>query len=204
MADRPSPRPAHTRHPGPDDHTIVGDQWLPCMRDPDEETEDYPGLIVHDGRVTGSITLERSRLPVWAFSGCWDTAEEGWGREAAAAAGIDHDGLYGWTRGRWYQFLHNLLEHRGDLARLLCVLADAQRQQDSRFDDQLDRHYREHHGDRTDDCDHAHRDYGWWEYADLRGRVVDVLRRCLESLDPGSVVYPAAHEPDLDQEHFDA
>ena len=149
------------------------DQYLPGMRDPDEETEDYPGLIVHDGRVTGSITLGRSRLPVWAFGGDWSYAEQGW---------TEH---YGWDRSRWDAFLGNLLEQRGDFARLLCVLADVERQEGERTQAVEDDHFATAHPDEKvcDGCMPPAADMGWWQHDDLRGRVVDALTRCMTALE---------------------
>jgi hypothetical protein len=47
-------------------------------REPSEESVDlYPGLVVHDGRVSGSITTGRSRLPLWAFM--FVAIRDGWG-----------------------------------------------------------------------------------------------------------------------------
>ena len=122
-------------------------------RDPDEETEDYPGLVVHDGRVTGSITTGHSRLPLWAFAGIvarhgWSEAQGGWDPEQ-----------YGWTAEKHDEFVYNLLEARGEFGRLLCVLADVQRQETER--------------------DTESRSDAWWETPDLAERVRVQLERCL-------------------------
>lgn len=89
------------------------------LRDPDEETADlYPGMVVCDGRVTGSITLGRSRLPAWAIV---STAMlHGWAEVAE-----DFEPML--TGQEFGTFLYNLLENRGDFGRLLLALAEAER-----------------------------------------------------------------------------
>lgn len=97
-------------------------------REPAEESVDlYPGLVVHDGRVSGSITAGPTRLPLWAFAG-WDWSD--------VLAGWDYiETEYGWTKQRHAGFLYDLLNVRGEFARLLLVLADAERRQMDREDD---------------------------------------------------------------------
>lgn len=112
------------------------------------ETEDYPGLVVCDGRVTGSITDGHSRLPLWAYmytlaqSG-WDDVADDWPPHE-----LDADKL-----GR---FLHNLLDHRGEFARLICVMADVERRSN------------------------WHRP--WWKTKTQRTRMIKQLERCLDVL----------------------
>lgn len=121
-------------------------------RDPYEESYDlYPGLVVHDSRVTGSITAGRSRLPLWAFAGA--ASIHGWG-EAEEYRPEDH----GWTAQQHAEFIHNLLETRGEFGRLLLVLANAER--------------------------HVYQgpQRPWWEDEELRRSVIDQLRRCLTAL----------------------
>lgn len=124
-------------------------------RTPDEESDDlYPGLVVHDGRQAGSITVGCSRLPLWAFIGVavtqgWDEVEAGW-------SPTEH---YGFTADDLANFLHNLLEQRGEIGRLLLVLANAERRE---------------------------RSVPWWERKNLRQPVIDQLRRCLAALDPSA------------------
>ena len=89
----------------------------------DKVTEDYPGFVVHDGRVSGSITLGHSRLPIWCFvqdlvDGGYDTASENY-PSLPSHASSDEIG----------SFLHDLLEHRREFARLICVLADVERRE---------------------------------------------------------------------------
>jgi hypothetical protein len=122
-------------------------------RDPAVETEDYPNLTVHDGRVTGSINVGHSRLPLWAIV---PTAlESGW---ADVQAGWPHVTTeYGFTSRDLSAFLYYLLEQRGEFGRLLCILADVERQE-------------------------RERDEVWWEHPDSVERVAAQLRTCLAAL----------------------
>ena len=125
-------------------------------RDPDEESVDlYPGLVVCDNRVTGSITVGRSRLPLWAFA-----------RSAIANGWDEADDSYdlteqGYTARDLAGFVGHLVEMRGEWARLLLVLADAER------------------------CDYrgSYRRPAWWQTKRHRKRVGDQLRRCLATLE---------------------
>jgi hypothetical protein len=127
-------------------------------REPSEETTGlYPGLVVCDGRVTGSITLGRTRLPLWAILPLaihygWDSAAV----EYDAAPGADRDVT--WDSGQAAQFVSDLLEMRGEFGRLLLVLADAERR---------------------DSGGHE----AWWETKRHRRRVAEQLRRCLDVLE---------------------
>lgn len=130
-------------------------------REPSEESIDlYPGLVVCDNRVSGSITVGQSRLPLWAFVGWlprggWDEVVDSWDY-------IEGPG-YEWTADKLALFLTDLLEMRGEFARLLLVLADAER------------------------CE---RDWGgpmtkrgsWWQTKRHRKRIRAQLRRCLDAL----------------------
>lgn len=98
------------------------DRW------PGEESIDlYPGLVVSDGqhrRVSGSITVGRTRLPLWAFLP--QTVREGW----TEAGDYYHEGdeqVFG--REAAVEFVAALLELRGEFGRLLLVLADAERRE---------------------------------------------------------------------------
>lgn len=82
----------------------------------DKHLEHYPGLVVMDGRVTGSITLGHSRLPLWCLPAHFDI---GW-----------HTGdpnSHGTTDSDLTDFAHNLFEMREDWARLVLILADEHR-----------------------------------------------------------------------------
>lgn len=145
-------------------------------RSPDEESVDlYPGLVVHDGRVSGSITTGRSRLPLWAFASVavthgWDEVERGW-----------EPSRYDWTVETHARFLHHLLEARGEFARLLLVLADADRRDVERTDAAL-----APHGPIVNvtpgDPDAVQTPPPWWADPELSAPVVDQLRRCLATL----------------------
>lgn len=128
---------------------------MSVWRDPAEESVGlYPGLVVHDGRVSGSITVSRSRLPLWAFVG-W-LPELGWSEVVKSWDYIEKD--YHWTAEKMSEFLHSLLEQRGEFGRLLLVLADAERRESG-------------HG------------RVWWEKKTDRKRIAAQLRRCLAALE---------------------
>ncbi len=89
----------------------------------DKITEDYPGFVIHDGRVTGSITLGHSRLPLWCLINTMIDA-------GYSAAAEDYPTLSEYaTAAEIGSFLYDLLEHRREFARLLCVLADVERRE---------------------------------------------------------------------------
>lgn len=129
-------------------------------RSPPAETVDlYPGLTVMDNRVSGSITTGQSRLPLWCFA--FTALTEGW-------ASVERNwspSQYGWTAERFGTFLANLLEPRGEFARLLCVLADVERRDKSEMVMNLP------HG------------FAWWERRTQRDRVLAQLRRCVKALE---------------------
>lgn len=135
-------------------------------RDPDEESTDlYPDLVVHDGRVSGSITVGQSRLPVWAFIGSvirsgWEEAERGW----------DYiESEYGMTAEKMAKFIYCLMEQRGEMGRLLLVVADAER------------------------CEQQRGDFRpWWRTKRHNKRVADQLRRCLAALEAEASEPPLA------------
>jgi len=88
--------------------------------DKDKVTEDYPGFVVHDGRVTGSITIGHSRLPLWCLINIMIDA-------GYSAAAEDYPTLSTYaTAAEIGSFLYDLLENRREFARLLCVLADVE------------------------------------------------------------------------------
>ena len=133
---------------------------MSIWRDPDEETIDlYPGFVVHDGRVSGSITLGRSRLPIWCLLA--DMVHTGW-PSVVASYGDTH----GVTPSDMTGLLCNLLDHRGEFARLLLILADVERDNDER----------EHESRRAADR------VPWWEWEPSRRRVVEQLHRCLAAI----------------------
>ncbi len=130
-------------------------------RTPSEESTDlYPGLVVSDGRVSGSITAGRSRLPLWALVA--DMVHTGW---PAVESDFSPSSRYDWGPKEMSAFLYNLLEARGEFGRLLLVLADVKRLDDAA-------------------AEHDGFDIVWWANDVTRDRVIDQLRRCLDVLDP--------------------
>lgn len=125
-------------------------------RDPPAETHDYPGLCVSDNRVSGSITVGCSRLPLWAFTaeaitGTWEHVVHNY----PGARDLGAEGLA--------TFLGCLLEQRGEFARLLVILADAELRS----------------------VDNLWRNTLWWDRPRQRKRVAAQLRRCLDVLGEG-------------------
>lgn len=141
---------------------------------PAEETEGYPGFVVHDGRVTGSITAGATRLPLWAFIP--QVVLHGW---EAGASDYDPDTPATVAAG----FLYDLLEARGEFGRLLLTIADVQRIEGVREEAEGEQHWRDHHepGETVCDCGGPFPP-PWWEQDDLRDRVAEQLRRCLDVL----------------------
>ncbi len=89
---------------------------------PEESVNIYPGLVVQDNRVSGSITVRQTRLPLWTLIGTavredWEAVQEGWNV-------ADYD----FTAEELADFLYHLLESRGEFGRLLLALANAHRQ----------------------------------------------------------------------------
>lgn len=116
-----------------------------------ESTDLYPGLVVHDDRHCGSITIGPSRLPLNAIvpdaiDSDWAFIERNW-----------LDGAYDWDQKQMTAFLYDLLEVRGEFARLLLVLANVER------NEPVNR--------------------AWWEIERRRNRVVAQLRACLAVLE---------------------
>lgn len=159
-----------------DGHTDDSSTTELVWRTPAAETENYPGLVVNDGRVTGSITAGRSRLPLWAFispvvHAGWDVAADGWDADQHT----DPD-----TIGR---FLYDLLEHRGEFARLLTTLADIERLANEREDAAVEAHFGTHHPtERVCECG-INVPRAWWQHHDLRARVSAQLATCLAAVE---------------------
>jgi hypothetical protein len=129
----------------------VGYPW----RVPDEETTGlYPGLVVHDGRQSGSITAGPSRLPLWALTG---DLPNGW---ESVEANYEPSRYY-WGEDEMFGLIHDVLQLRGDFARLLLILANGER------------------CDREQDMDGP----PWWRTPFHRDRVRDALRQALAALD---------------------
>lgn len=135
-------------------------QGIPYLREPGEESADlYPGLVVCDDRVTGSITAGRTRLPLW----CLINELVGGGFPAIEVS--RNLGGTGLTADVLGDFLYYLLEQRGDFGRLLLVLADVERQAMEREK-------------ASQDPDSL----TWWQDKGMRQRVIDALERCLNDL----------------------
>lgn len=156
-------------------------------REPAEETIDiYPGLVVHDDRVAGAVTIGPSRVPLGVMireSFGWETPFVEW--EVVEA-------YYGFDRERFADFLAHLLAAPGELGRLLLALAEARRRWEREYErpylNEQQRRARER-GEPADigfRIDPSEYPAPWWEHEELRAPVVDQLRRCLEALDPAS------------------
>lgn len=134
---------------------------LSAYRRPAEESIDlYPGLVVWDARQSGSITIGRSRLPVWAViadlvHGGWPAVLKGWDY-------IEDD--YDFDTDDMTAFLAYLLEARGEFGRLLLTLANAERV--------------EGEAEQAMTLPAA-----WWKDPDLSKPVADQLKRCLAVLE---------------------
>jgi hypothetical protein len=127
---------------------------------PDKITEDYQGFIVHDGRVAGSITVGPTRLPLWApistmIDAGFSIAAQSWPSlsEQSSPKAIG-------------QFAQDLLWQRKEFGRLLCVLADVERQ---------DREARSGGGQRSLQP--------WYAHAENVERVRASLQSCLQHLE---------------------
>lgn len=121
------------------------------------ETEDYPGLFVHDGIVSGSIR-PGGRLPLWCFMGL--AVSDGWDREVANSYDPEQ---YGWDREAAAHFISNLLELRGEFGRLICILADEERRE-SEASARMDMR-------------------GWYQKEKSRKRVLSALRSCIQAIE---------------------
>lgn len=150
-------------------------------RDPDEESVDlYPGLVVHDGRHSGSITYGRSRLAVEciihaALCQGWGVVEEGWTPSA-----------YGWDAARTAGFLCDLLEARGEFGRLLLVLANAERLEGEREELVMTEHTQATGKTIIDvspwDPNALQLPTPWWDDPELSQPVLAQLERCVTAL----------------------
>jgi hypothetical protein len=154
-------------------------QTQTVWREPREESVGlYPGLVVHDGRVSGSITVSSSRLPVWAFIGTaivngWDAVEKSY----------EPTSNYGFEAGDLAEFLYNLLEARGEFGRLLLVLANAERLERIREDESIEEQAPGESVVQIDigDGSGVTLPPPWWD-SELATPVIDQLHKCLECL----------------------
>lgn len=139
-------------------HTGSDVKYEGVWREPDEQSNLYPGLMVHDGVQTGSICLRDTRMPLWSFVA--DVVHSGY-EKGAGDYGV---GPSKWDTEKMSLFLYCLLEMRGEFGRLLLVLADAERSEQARG---------------------LRGDVPWWRTKKHKKRVADQLRRCLEALETG-------------------
>lgn len=151
-------------------------------REPREETVDlYPNLVVHDGRQAGSVTVGRSRLPLWCFIA--EAVRSGWDEVEASYEPTKH---YGFTEDDLIDFLHDLLEARGEFGRLLLALANAERLEGEREDAVFDAHTAKTGETVINvspwDPNALQLPGPWWADPVLKRPVVDQLRRCLDAL----------------------
>jgi len=81
---------------------------------------------VDDDRVSGSITVGCSRLPLWAFVGTIVT--DGWETVVSEEDGWPYleDG-YSWTRQKMSDFLYYAMQSRGEFGRLTLLMAEMNR-----------------------------------------------------------------------------
>lgn len=131
---------------------------MSVWREPSEEsTRIYPGLVVCDGRQSGSITIGRTRLPIWCVTGALLSGVRDWDDVVT-----DYDPPC--TRDELNEFVDCLLDVRGEFARLLLELAAAERADRRR----------------------GMRSPPWWETKRRRKRVAAQLRRCLALVEVSS------------------
>lgn len=136
--------------------------YVDVHRQPGEESIGlYPGLVVSDGehsRVTGSITIGPTRLPMWAVIS--EVIRRGWSSAVEDYYPDEHTPVYhDFDAEAASMFFYCLLEHRGEFGRLVLLLADVER--------------RERFGGRMP----------WYETKRQRKRLGDQLRRCLAILE---------------------
>lgn len=113
----------------------------------------YPGLVLNDKVLSGSITAGHSRLPLWAMTFAV--------RDIQQILEDNFNNLHGWDAEQFSGFIHELLEMRGEFGRLLLVLANAERLE----------------GVREGRGDH---DTPWWAHEPSRKRIAAQLRKCLD------------------------
>jgi hypothetical protein len=92
-------------------------------RTPGEFDKLYPGLSINDNRVSGSIVVGRTRLPVWAF--IFEVIRDGYD-SAIKDYSADE---YGLSAEDCAAFIANLMQCRGEFGRLLLILADVERRE---------------------------------------------------------------------------
>lgn len=141
----------------------------------------YPPFACDDGMRAGGVNIGSTRQLVHDLTGAilmggWDEAVDSYGEQACSSDD------YG-------QFLHDLLDMRGEFGRLLLHLAAAVRLARERDDAKIDAHWAEAHPNAAM-CDCMAVDHlAWHEDPDVYRPVVEQLRRCLAVLghDTGSL-----------------
>src|SRR5690606_31420308 len=123
---------------------------------------------------SGSLTIKHSHLPVWAF--VWTANTKG-GEEADSGWGLS---TYGYTGDELGRCVYHQFGIRGEVARRIAVLADVARREDDRNGDGRPYDY-----------------VPWPPGPELRGRVVDQLRRCLSALESTEEVAVNVAQADL-------
>lgn len=156
-------------------------------REPDAETSEYPGLWVHDGRQSGSITFGKSRLPVWAVIGELFHGD-GWDGVASNYNVTE----YGWDEEQFANFIYNLMEMRGEFGRLVCMLANAERVEGIRDDEHMAQFapaYGDEDGIQIHDMSIEEGDGKtpwpdpWWVMPDITEPLIEQLKRCITALE---------------------
>lgn len=156
-------------------------------RDPPELSRDlFPGLSVWESRVTGSITINDSRLPLWAFIPT--VLHQGW----PAADDWIREGDYPEAKDQIIDFLYCLLEMRGEFGRLLLMLANAERVEGQRSDEHFALQTPATPGGGIYNMSLEEGDgktpwpESWWEMPDLVEPIRQQLQRCLDALNATS------------------
>ena len=132
-----------------------------ALRQPAEETEGlYEGLCVCDNRVSGSITVGPSRLPLWAFVGTIVT--DGWETVVSEEDGWPYmEESYGWTQQMTSDFLYYAMQSRGEFGRLTLLMAEMNRRSEAN-------------------------EAAWLLDADNRQQMKAQLQKCLDALEEPS------------------
>ena len=113
-------------------NTNKPEKQFTALRRPAEETEDlYAGLCVCDDRVSGSITVGPSRLPLWAFVATivmnnWEAVAD---EEDGDFPQVEKN--YGWTQQMMADFLYYAMQSRGEFGRLTLLMAEMNRRSEA-------------------------------------------------------------------------
>ena len=135
-------------------------RYRDLRREPPEETTEYPGLVVNDGRAFAALAIGPTRQTFWCLAGF--LARGGWPAVLELWPDLEQP-PYSWSEPQMALFLESLLDQRGEFARLLGVLADAERRDAERG--------------------RAGAATPWYQRRTQRTRVAGALRRCLAALE---------------------